>query len=403
MSVAGLEQLLPDIRNFDSVVSTDQLCALPNVAAVYLLVDVAGTPILLASTQQLRRIALSRLSAPAEDAISKRADLAQITRGIRWREVHSRFEADWWFYRAARGLHPQDYRKRISFGPAWFLHVDWAARVPEIRVSERIWRLPGEFIGPFPSRQATQQALEGLWDLFDLCRYPEQVRQAPRGQRCAYAEMGRCDAPCDGSAPMEPIVARTRAAWTFAGGEMAPWIAAAQERMRAAAAELRFELAAQVKRQLEFAGRWQRLWRPLVRREFDLRCLLLAPVVRRRAHKPFLFERGTLIGGPVCRARGAAGAAAAWAIAAMTAFTPEEDDRVRMEQTWLLAHFLNQTQARSAVVLWLRTDVSQRLLEAELQAALAARDGARKAGEIGGEDIEMANDESAPNGENALR
>lgn len=347
-----VELLLPEHRSFASPLTTEDIKGLPNAGAVYLLLDEAGAPILLASTSQLRKIVVSRLAAPPEDLARPRANLAEITRQIRWREVHSRFEADWWYYRAAKVLYPADYRKRLSFGPAWFLHVDWNARVPELRVTDRIWRIAGEFVGPFPDRAAGQQALEGLWDLFDLCRYPEQVRQAPHGQHCAYAEMGRCDAPCDGSAPLAAMIERTHAAWRFAGGQVQEWIAVAEERMREAAASLRFEVAGQLKQQIEFARRREKLWGNVLRREYELECLLLLPVLRRRAYKPFVFRHGDLISGPVCKPRTAARDVATWFPESAAQPPSACEDTTRMEQTWLVANLLARLRQDAALVIW---------------------------------------------------
>jgi len=351
-----------------ALASTSDLAALPGSPAVYLLLDADRRPVQLATTQHLRRAVTARLSEPPPEEKTKRADLAEIVRAVAWRAVACAFEARWCYWRLARQLYPQDYRERIDFGPAWFLHVDWSQPVPELRVTERIWRLPGEFIGPWPTHKSAQQALEGLWDLFDLCRYPEQVRKTPHGTRCSYAEMGRCDAPCDGSAPLAAYVERSRAAWSFAAGQAAEWIASAQQRMKDAAGALRFELAAQIKQQLAFAANWQSHLEPLVRRNSALRCLMALRVTRRRACKLFAFDRGLLVEGPVVQARTLQRHVTEW-LPALAATDPSvESDIVRMEQTWLATRlFLADSRDDSAIV-WLAhrvpTDVSAELLAA---------------------------------------
>jgi len=40
-------------------------------------------------------------------------------------------------------------------------------------------------------------------DAFDLCRYYNVLVEAPGARACAYKEMGKCPAPCDGSISME--------------------------------------------------------------------------------------------------------------------------------------------------------------------------------------------------------
>jgi excinuclease UvrABC nuclease subunit len=272
-------------------------------------------------------------------------------RGVRWRQVHSPFEARWCYYRLARVLHPREYRKLVSFGPAWFLHVEWRKAVPELRVTERIWCLAGEFVGPWPSHKTCQQALEGLWDLFDLCRYPEQVRKAPRGKPCAYADMGRCDAPCDGSVPLERYVERSRSAWHFAQGTVSAWIQSATARMKDAAGNQSYELAGQLKQQLEFAQDWRRRWAPIVRPAGSLNLLMAVPATRRKAWKLFLFRQGHLTEGPLLLGRKLPTEAPLWLTEQLNKLPLDElDPVVRMEQTWLVAHFLQHKEARAAII-----------------------------------------------------
>jgi DNA polymerase-3 subunit epsilon len=340
---------LSSLETWSARPNTEDLAALPGCPAVFLFVDDSGAPVQLLTTQQLKRVVISRLSEPVETKRG-RTDLAEVVRGVRWRQVHSPFEARWWYYRLIRELHPREYRKEVSFGPAWFLHADWARPIPELRVSERVWRVDGEFIGPWPTHKSCQQALEGLWDLFDLCRYPEQLRKTPEGTRCAYADMGRCDAPCDGSVPLQRYVQRCRAAWQFAQGGVAEWVQSAAERMRHAAAEQRYELAGQLKQQLEFARGWQRRWSPTVRRLEQLRFLFAVPATRRKAWKLFLFRQGYLSEGPLLSDRKLAEQAPVW-LSEQLQHPPDGLDTVtRMEQTWLVAHFLRHKDARTAIV-----------------------------------------------------
>lgn len=350
---------------------------LPNCAAVYLLMADASVPVQLATTQQLRRLARARLLDVDPEARG-RTDLAAVTRGIRWREVDSAFEARWWYYLIARRMYPRHYRRMISFGPAWFLHIDWKQQVPDIDLTERIWQVEGECVGPWPTHDQCQKALDGLRDLFDLCRYPEQVRRAPQGVSCAYAEMGRCDAPCDGSIPMERYRERCREAWRFACGETRPWIDAAKDRMRRAAEAQAFELAGQVKQQVAFAWKWHDQWLSNARPERALNYLLLLPSQRRKGAKPLLFRQGTLIAGALTPARRLAKEANRWVDAALRSPPPEIAPPIRTEQTWLLAHFLLTRDAAQAFVRRLDGGDSLASLEAQVAGWAAERWPAKK-------------------------
>ncbi|MCK4342874.1 MAG: hypothetical protein KAY37_14260 [Phycisphaerae bacterium] len=367
---------LPKAHTWSGRPGPDQLASLPGGPAVLLFLDEHDTPVQLLTTQQLKRFAMSRLSKPVETRRG-RADLAEVVRGVRWRPAHCPFEARWWYYRLARVLHPREYRKLVSFGRAWFLHVDWEQHIPELRVSERVWYASGLFIGPWPTHKACQEALDGLQDLFDLCRHPEQVRKSPHGLRCAYAEMGRCDAPCDGTAPLEAYRARCRAAWLFAAGAVDAWIAGAAERMKRAAKEQKYELAGQVKQQLGFAHTWQTQWAPRVRPAEQLNYLFVLPVTRRRAWKLHLFRRGYLADGPVVPDRRVGSATAAWLKTELSQSPEEVPDAIRMEQTWLVCHLLLHRESDSALVVPLPALTIPADLEEALQAEAATRRGQR--------------------------
>lgn len=92
-------------------------------------------------------------------------------------------------------------------------------------------------------------------DAFDLCRYYNILVEAPAGRACAYKEMGKCPAPCDGSISMEQY--RELIAWS-ARTVVAPeeFIAQHTQRMNAAATELRFESAAKIKQFVEMIGQF---------------------------------------------------------------------------------------------------------------------------------------------------
>jgi DNA polymerase-3 subunit epsilon len=367
-AVAGA---LPEVAHWVSCPGRTELSALPGCAAVYMLSTDDERPVQLASTQHLRRAVIARLCR-SESVSPVRADLTELVRTVRWRQVSHPLEARWRYFELARLLYPEDYRKLVSFGPAWFLHVDWARPIPDIRVSERVWRLSGEFIGPWPTQRACQQALEGLWDLFDLCRYPEQVRKAPGGTRCSYAEMGRCDAPCDGSAPLAAYLLRSQAAWHFASGGVEPWITDATSRMHSAAQRRQFELAGQLKQQIAFARGWVENWSSIVRPVALLRLVIALPVTRRKAWKLLAFMDGAIADGPIVGTRKLGDGLRSWLATVKPDLRSTPDDEARMEYTWLLAHFLHHREAKQAAIVRVRHPI-----DAEEVAAVVLRRAGR--------------------------
>ncbi len=457
-ALAGCLPDLPHVATWDPLPTVEQLAAIPNAPAVYVLIDGVDQPVQLATTQQLRRLLRSRLLEPPPPGVA-RTDLTAVVRGVRWRPVTCRLETDWWYWRLARRLHPLDYLERVAFGPTWFLQLGLerepgaetpaptgrafmppaatiaaarpssSGRVPLITITTS--PAPGSFasaheqrgdsnlpaaptvesntqcLGPFPGRAAAQRALEGLWDLFDLCRHPEQVRRLPLGRRCAYADMGRCDAPCDGSAAPAAMAARTAAAWEFATRDTQPYIADATRRMADAAAAQEYERAGLLKQQLSFAADWSRPQRAQARLFEAWRYAVALRAAHRKAWKLFWFDRGALLDGPLLTSRTArrtyeqlcegrawlveaakrqdavsmsaanaplARAAWAWFETVGRSAPPALDDDVRREQTWLFAGLLqNPHRERAGVVLPFEVLSVDRLVE-EINQADAAGD-----------------------------
>ena len=116
---------------------------LPGGGGVYAFLSRNGELIQLASGQSLRRIISHRLMPPADRTEStRRADLAAVTARIRWQRTDSVFETMWVYYRVARILFPTTYRKRIVFGPSWFVHVDPESPLPRFVASNKVYDRP---------------------------------------------------------------------------------------------------------------------------------------------------------------------------------------------------------------------------------------------------------------------
>jgi hypothetical protein len=139
--------------------------------------------------------------------------------------------------------------------------------------------------------------------------------------------------------------------------------------MKDAAAALRYELAAQIKQQLAFAGEWRAHAEPLVRRESALRCLIALRVTRRRACKLFAFDRGVLTEGPVVQTRTFQAQLAAWLPTPASIDPSLESDILRMEQTWLATRLFLADERDDWTIVWL-ADRSPSDATAELSAAI---------------------------------
>ncbi|HUO08953.1 MAG TPA: hypothetical protein VM008_11670 [Phycisphaerae bacterium] len=209
---------------------------------------------LLATVGNLRAALQRRLTDDPPDTRSKRIQYGRVCTRVHWRLVHSPFAANWWYWNAARTLFPQTYKQMVASRPAWWIALDRDEPYPEFRRTQNLSDSSLSYLGPIRDRTSAGKLIETLEDLFDLCRYHNILLQTPRGKPCAYKEMGKCPAPCDGSVPMDWYYRQLDQALAFLAGpppeSRLAWRAAQQSAMKAAAARLEFEAAAKIKSRL---------------------------------------------------------------------------------------------------------------------------------------------------------
>lgn len=220
--------------------------------------------LLIATTANLRDLARRRLCPDPEQPAGAQIDYRALTARILGIPVGSGLEADAVYLHQARERLPASYKAVSERWRAWFVHVDPDAEFPQPAktnlqsglVSKRSASTligppslpPGLNIGPLPDKDAAGRLIEALIDAFDLCRFHALLVQAPAAAPCAYKEMGRCAAPCDGTEPLPDYRARTRAAVdALLSGTLAGELEACQAQMRAASAAADFERAGALK------------------------------------------------------------------------------------------------------------------------------------------------------------
>ncbi len=279
---------LDDLIDFDSSSDIESLALrVPARWVVYLFADKQDRAIQLLCVKNLRASLRRRLGPESDVEPSKRVDYRQLVRRVYWTRVDSEFEADLLYLRTVRELFPAGYAKLVALRPAWFVEVDCDARFPRYSRTDAPGSTSGEVFGPLEDKATATRLIERLEDWFDLCRYHNILQQAPHGKACAYKEMGRCPAPCDGSVSMEQYRQLVRlSAKTLADPD--DYIRAQQARMQQAASSLQFEAAGRIK---AYIASLSQLTTPVfrnIRRFEDLRFVTLQHGPSRRAAKVFL-------------------------------------------------------------------------------------------------------------------
>ncbi|MEZ6232719.1 MAG: hypothetical protein R3B68_00885 [Phycisphaerales bacterium] len=260
----------------------------PLRGGVVLLLDRDRRPILLATTADARAFLRRRLGAGSEssdqanasaadqprpgdrDGASSRAsrspqaDLSAITDRVEFTPAGSGLEADLAFLRIARERLPATWEALTERWRAWFLHLDPAAANPVWRKTNlcdvaqpsrgdgaSMRALLATLVGPLPNKDAAGRFGEAIDDVFDLCRFPKELALAPRGTACAYKEMGKCPAPCDGSESIGSYRARVGEALDALRRGAASRAEPIERRMQEAAARQDYAAAAGHKASLD--------------------------------------------------------------------------------------------------------------------------------------------------------
>ncbi|MBO6741003.1 MAG: hypothetical protein JJ916_14205 [Phycisphaerales bacterium] len=225
-------------------------CFFPSHRGVVEFQSKAGTTLLLAATGHLRDFIAQRLNEANEP--TARADLKPITHRILAQPTGSAFESDLFVLERAREVDPDLYSKITHQNRRALLVMDTAAGTWRTAESTSLELAPSEHaIGPCLTNKSAQQLGEALDDVYELCRYPSQLALAPKGTPCAYKEMGRCPAACDGSEPMHAYHQRFALALSAASGGLSAWESAIKDDIKASSADLDFERAARAKRGLD--------------------------------------------------------------------------------------------------------------------------------------------------------
>jgi excinuclease UvrABC nuclease subunit len=268
------------------------LKSVPAKWVVYLLAAEGDQPVQLLCVKNLRYSLKRRLGGDETIGLSKRVNYRDLVRRVYWRRVDSAFEADWLYYEAARAIFPDTYQGMVGFRPAWFVHVNPETPFPRYVKTIDLAK-PGLLLGPLEDKHAAASLIELVEDAFDLCRYYNVLVEAPVGRPCAYKEMGKCPAPCDGSVSMDQY--RGVVEWSARSlVEPAPLVREHTKRMQQAAAELRFELAAKIKALVDQLGRLGKGQYRHVAMLRDFQFLSLQHGPRERTARVFLVTPGTI-------------------------------------------------------------------------------------------------------------
>jgi excinuclease ABC subunit C len=230
-------------------------------------------------TANLRR-RMQRLLGPLDPA-SKRLNLRDFARLVRYRLTNSAFEQTLTYYQIARQRFPKRYRDLMRLRPAPVLKINLNNAYPRcyvtrhIAVNEQGVPTGGIYYGPFASRRAAQVYADSVLDFFKVRRCQIKIRRDPAFPGCIYSEMKMCLAPCFAGCSKEEYDVEVNRLVGFletGGGSLRTTYERERER---ASEELDFERAAAVHKKLEKLDDALRAGPEVARRVQDLDAVIL--------------------------------------------------------------------------------------------------------------------------------
>jgi excinuclease ABC subunit C len=254
--------------------------ALPPKPAVCLIQSRAenAEPFLI-RTQDLRR-RLQRLLGPA-DAASKRLNLRQLARGVRYRLTGSKLEQSLTYYQHAKQVFPKRYQKLMRLRPPAVLKISLRNAYPRCYVTRRLAvdetgsPTAGAYYGPFPSRKSALAFSEQALDLFKVRRCQIKIRRDPTFPGCIYSEMKMCLAPCFAGCSKEEYDSEVQRLVQFLDTNGNSLRMAIEDDRERASADLDFERAALLHKRIEKLDEALRFCPELARRIADLNAVIL--------------------------------------------------------------------------------------------------------------------------------
>lgn len=288
----------------DPPVRDEQLAEIPAKRGIVLLVGQNEVPIVMITAASMRSRTAARLAEPHDEENSqnkiaakkrKSPDLRTITRTIYYKRCGGVFETDWRFLEFAHQVWKGRCEKLVSWKPPWFVHINIPDAYPHFSRTRNVFACGnsgGQYLGPFLSGRDAENFIGAVQDSFSLCRSITCLRTAPNGQKCAYAEMGRCVSPADGTISMPAYRNILAEALDFAGGNRMPLYENLKAQMQSASAVRKFEQAGTIKHRLDRLAFFEdEKFRHVAPRD-EFRFILVQQGITCREVKVFFADRG---------------------------------------------------------------------------------------------------------------
>jgi excinuclease ABC subunit C len=270
---------------------------IPEAPGCYLFLDGRGRVLYVGKARVLRQRLASYFAAWATIPERNRAML-ESARDVEWIVVDSEAAAlhlEWTLIQRHRPRHNIRFRDDKSYPE---LVLTTSEEVPRARVQRGRIAAGDRRFGPYVSASDIRSTLDLLLRVFPVRTCSDGVYERARrtDRPCLLHHIGRCAAPCTGVVDAAEHRELVDGLAAFLDGRTGPVLADLEQRMRDAADEQRYEVAARLRDQLEAArratARQQVVWPHAV----DLDALALHDDELEAAAHVFVVRAGRLVG-----------------------------------------------------------------------------------------------------------
>src|SRR5437868_3259469 len=234
---------------FETIAYDGTQLTLPKHSGVYKIFDIHGKLIVLDKNSNLFERFLRYYGGERSERV-RDLDLREITGRIEYIRTDSAFETLYVLYRQRKEFFPKTYRKMRTFRLFTLMKINRKQRFPRIYASRQI-KAGVDYFGPFISRGQFTKLKTTLERTFKLrpCLY--NIRGNDPHPDCLYFQMHTCSRPCNNDIDRRGYLEDVRDAIAFIQGRDDEMERSFTEKMNNLAAEMKFEEADVVHRQLD--------------------------------------------------------------------------------------------------------------------------------------------------------
>ena len=220
---------------------------IPDAPGVYCLKSSSGSRLYIGKAKRLADRVRSYFTA-VESHGARRRKLMRKVREITWETTPTEVEAILLESRRIKTHKPRFNRAQRRYRSRPFVRLDTTHAFPQLGWTYHLKDDEAEYYGPLRNPDQAELIVDVANRFFSLRECTDDEFRL--GQRCLYADMERCTAPCEtgDTATYADELARVRA---FLTGQDSSVLEQLQERMQQASDELNFEQAAQIRDELD--------------------------------------------------------------------------------------------------------------------------------------------------------